>query len=141
MKKMILFPLVALMAAAFACNRENSAQSKTQVDSVKTNVSSQTGPLAKSSGKKGTLLFFMNPDGIPCQMQNEILNEALSEIKEIVDVQYIKTTNPSDKDYFYDFSIRGLPSMLVIDAEKKIIARFTPGIQNRETIVKAIKGL
>ena len=136
MNKTIIVLFVILFAAVIGCRHENSATAKAPEESMKSTAVNQTGP-----GKKGTLLFFMNPDGIPCRMQNEILNDTLSDIRETVDIQYVKTTNPSDRDYFYEYAIRGLPSMLIINADKKIIARFSPGIQNRQSIVAVVRGL
>lgn len=95
----------------------------------------------QSPVKKGTLMFFMNPHGEPCRVQNSILNGVMPSISESVDIRYVKTTNPADEELFYTYAIRGLPSMIIVDAESKVIKRFSPGIQSGDTIRQYVRGL
>ena len=86
-------------------------------------------------------MFFMNPHGAPCQMQNSILNGVMSSISGTVDIRYVKTTNPSDEELFYTYAIRGLPSMIIVDAKNRVVKRFSPGIQSGDSIEQAVRGL
>jgi len=142
MKKTVLFSAMTAMIFISACGNTGSP-SNNSVPATGSTASSvlQTGNTPAAKAKKGTLLFFMNPYGAPCQMQNSILNEALPSIINTVDVTYIKTTNPEDTDAFYAYAIRGLPSMIIIDNNNTVIKRFSPGIQNSDTIVRTVKEL
>jgi thioredoxin 1 len=84
------------------------------------------------------LLFFMNPNGRPCQMQNAILEEIKDSLANLAQVTYIKTTDPGDRDAFFTYGIRGLPSLIIVDRNGREIKRFTPGIQSKETILAAL---
>ena len=86
-------------------------------------------------------MFFMNPHGAPCQMQNSILNGVMSSISGAVDIRYVKTTNPADEELFYTYAIRGLPSMIIVDAKNRVVKRFSPGIQSGDSIEQAVRGL
>jgi thioredoxin 1 len=76
------------------------------------------------------LVFFMNPNGTPCQMQDQILQQMAPELKGKAAVVYYKTTVPSDIAMFQQYGIRSLPALLVTDASGKEIRRATPGIQS-----------
>lgn len=86
-----------------------------------------------------TLLFFMNPNGHPCQMQEKVLAGMNEKIGILAKIQYIKTTDPSARELFEKYGIRGLPSLIVLDRSGKELTRFPPGIQNEETILAALK--
>lgn len=88
-----------------------------------------------------TILFFMNPNGRPCQMQDEILTGMKKELTGLADVVYIKTTESDDREKFYAHGIRGLPSLIVVDKKGDEINRFPPGIQSKETILDALHRL
>ncbi len=81
----------------------------------------------------------MNPNGRPCQSQVTILNGMKDALASIATVKYIKTTVDADQKLFYDYGIRGLPSLVIIDKNGKEIKRFTPGIQDESTILAALK--
>lgn len=82
-----------------------------------------------------TLMFFMNPNGRPCQIQDQMLMEASEAISQKANIQYIKTTVPGDRSLFYDFGIRSLPAIVIVDQEGKVVTRFPPGIQQPEVIL------
>jgi thiol-disulfide isomerase/thioredoxin len=84
------------------------------------------------------ILFFMNPNGHPCQMQNAILEEIKDSLTNLATITYIKTTEPADRDAFETYGIRGLPSLIIVDKDGKELKRFTPGIQSKETILAAL---
>lgn len=84
---------------------------------------SKTAPLPK-------LVFFMNPNGQPCQIQDRILHEMAGELKGKAEVVYYKTTVPADISRFQQYGIRALPTLMLTDAAGKEIRRTTPGIQS-----------
>ena len=84
------------------------------------------------------ILFFMNPNGRPCQMQLEILDGMKEKLKGLATIKYVKTTEQADQALFYDYGIRGLPSLVVLDKTGKEFKRFTPGIQDEKTIMSAL---
>ena len=86
-----------------------------------------------------TLLFFMNPNGRPCQMQDEILGQIRDSLEGCATVRYIKTTVEQDRALFGQYGIRGLPSLIVVDNSGKDLHRFTPGIQPGETILATLR--
>jgi thioredoxin 1 len=118
-------PLVvaALAVAAFALPA--SAQS-TKTASSKA-AASHSAPLPR-------LVFFMNPNGSPCQMQDQILQGMASELKGKANVVYYKTTVPSDIAMFQQYGIRSLPQLVVTDASGKETRRATPGIQSADKV-------
>jgi thioredoxin 1 len=84
------------------------------------------------------ILFFMNPNGRPCQMQNAILEEIKDSLSALATITYIKTTDPKDRDAFETYGIRGLPFLIIVDNNGKELKRFTPGIQSKEDILAAL---
>ncbi|NLD91859.1 MAG: thioredoxin family protein [Fibrobacter sp.] len=91
--------------------------------------------------KESTLLFFMNPNGRPCQIQDEILQSVKGTIDSLVNVQYIKTTISQDQAEFYKYGIRSIPLLIVVDKKGKEIKRFTPGIHEQDKLIAALKKL
>lgn len=85
------------------------------------------------------LLFFMNPNGRPCQMQDDIIQKMGTSLQNVATVKYIKTTNRADYPTFRAYGIRGLPSLIILDENGKESKRFTPGVQSAETIADALK--
>lgn len=104
-------------------------------------VADQPAPEKKDETPKGMLLFFLNPNGKPCQMQSRILNENLAEIEKHVRIQAISTTVPSHRQYFYQLGIRQLPSLVLLDATGNIVHRFSPGIHPGTSILSAVERL
>jgi hypothetical protein len=87
------------------------------------------------------ILFFMNPNGHPCQMQNAILNGIKDSLAGLATIKYYKTTEDADRDAFGKYGIRGLPSLVIADNKGNEISRFTPGIQDKETILSTMHSL
>ncbi len=85
------------------------------------------------------IVFFMNPNGAPCQMQDRILLEMAPELKGKAEVVYLKTTVPADIAKFQQYGIRSLPTLVVTDASGKEIRRATPGIQSAAQVRQLIQ--
>lgn len=92
-----------------------------------------------STEKKGKLLFFLNPNGRPCQMQDKILQGSKADIEKSAKIVYFKTTNRDDLKNFYKYGVRGLPAMILASSDGKVIHRFPLGIQSKATILEKLK--
>jgi thioredoxin 1 len=71
-------------------------------------------------------------------MQNAILDEIKDSFTGKATIKYIKTTEDKDRDAFDNYGIRGLPSLIILDASGKEIKRFSPGIQDKKTILTGL---
>ena len=90
---------------------------------------------------KGTLLFFLNPNGHPCQQQDKILKQNMPEISSKADISYISTTDPMSRFSFNRYGIRRLPSLVLLDANGEVSKHFPPGIRSADEINGALNGL
>lgn len=132
----IIAVIAVAIVAAKRLTRESSTApadvaAVTQPDAPATNA---VNPAAR--GKK--LLFFMNPDGYPCQTQLGILNSVADSLSKVAQVVYIKTTVPADMQKFEEYGIRGLPSLVIADATGRELSRFSPGIQSADAVLAAL---
>lgn len=87
-----------------------------------------------SPGGTPQLLFFLDPNGGPCMMQGRILEGMGEELRGRAAVREIRTTLPEDRPLFAQFGIRGLPSLILVDADGKEIRRLPPGVKSVEEI-------
>jgi len=92
------------------------------------------------SGKK-TVIFFINPEGGPCRAQKELLVKLHKDRKGNFNIAYVSTMNPADQKAFYDYGIRSLPTLVVVDSKGQIGRFFPPGIQSPETLAAALDGV
>jgi thioredoxin 1 len=90
---------------------------------------------------KATLLFFQNPNGGPCKMQKEVLDKLQSSRKGNFNIAAVSTTKQEDQKAFYDYGIRSLPSLVLVDKSGRIARVFAPGIQSIETLTSSLDGL
>ncbi len=93
------------------------------------------------ANSKATLIFFQNPNGGPCKIQKEVLDKLKSDRKGNFNIAVVSTTRQEDQRAFYDYGIRSLPSLVLVDKNGKIARVFAPGIQNAETLTTALDGL
>jgi thioredoxin len=80
------------------------------------------------------LVFFMNPNGGPCQLQDRVLREMSHELNGHAVVVYYRTTEQADLPQFGRYGIRSLPMLVVTDAEGRELRRATPGIHSEPEI-------
>lgn len=105
-----------------------------------------TAPLSTQALKqaitkgKPTLVFFQNPYGGPCKAQKAQLDQVTAKRKDFTIVA-INAMDQNDQQAFYDYGVRSLPSLVLIDKSGKISKVFPPGIQSIETISAALNGL
>lgn len=135
--------IVAAVVAANTLNRStNSAADAASVPQpvamAGTAANTASNPTANASASGRQLLFFMNPDGYPCQVQLEILNGVADSLSKVAQVVYIKTTVPADMQKFEAYGIRALPSLVVADKNGRELERFAPGIQSADAVLAAL---
>jgi len=102
-------------------------------------VSPSSKPAKVAVAPLPTLVFFMNPNGTPCQMQYKILQDGMKDLAKFANVRYVKTTEAADREAFYQYGIRSLPNLILVDNAGKEIVRFAPGIQEMDVIMKSIR--
>lgn len=93
------------------------------------------------SNNKSTVVFFINPQGLPCKEQNEILQKLHKDRTGNFNIAYVSTTNPEDQKAFYDYGVRNLPTVVLVDKNGKIQKVFPPGIQSYRILATALDGL
>ncbi len=84
------------------------------------------------------LVFFMNPNGSPCQAQDQILRGMTAQLAGRVQVLYVKTTDPAAGPWFEHYGIRGIPSLVLTDAAGNELRRATPGIQSARQVLALV---
>ncbi len=127
-----LFALAAAGAALLACS--SGAQEPRPVSPAAAQAPSASHAVAQPAGQRPRLVFFMNPYGRPCQMQDQILRELSGELSQRVEVVYYRTTEPADLARFQEYGIRSLPQILVTDPAGRELRRATPGIQGPDQV-------
>jgi thioredoxin 1 len=130
--------LILLMAiiTIFGCSQEQPTQAAKQSEPAptETNTAQSSPEIAQH-----LLVFFINPDGGPCKMQEDILNQMSAELDGQVLIRPVKTTVQADMDIFYAYGIRALPTILLADSSGKEISRLPPGVHPAETIRNLLK--
>jgi len=136
--------LVAAVVAANTLNRRSSAPAADAVFAAQpvplanTAASATANPTANAAASGRQLLFFLNPDGYPCQVQMQILNGVTDSLSKVAQVVYIKTTEPADMQKFEAYGIRALPSLVIADQNGRELERFAPGIQSANAVLAAL---
>lgn len=98
--------------------------------------------LSQTIGKgRPTLVFFQNPNGGPCKAQQQVLNKLAEKRKGTFTVTPVNAMEQNDQKAFYDYGVRSLPSLVLVDKAGNISKIFPPGIQSVETISAALDGL
>ncbi len=122
----LLLTLMASLLVLAACESAPKTQSTvlTKIEPVYEEVEIST-----STGRHGTLLFFINPNGRPCQAQDKILTDNRPEIRKYAEIQYVSTLNPDHRATYYQYGVRSLPSLILLDEKGNITKRYSPGIQ------------
>lgn len=137
----ILF-LALITTTSFAQDDNKStttAAKKAQPKVEQSKVEQATVSEVKQS--KGTLLFFLNPNGYPCQQQDKIIKQSMVTISDMADVNYIATTDAMSRFTFNRYGVRRLPSLILLDSNGDISKSFPPGIRDADEILTALKSL
>lgn len=131
MRKIALtLPFIVLAALLAACESKSAAP----MAPLSTPALQQT----IGSGGKSTIVFFLNPQGGPCQMQNGVLEQLHKDRSGNFNVAYVNALKPEDEKAFYDYGVRNLPSMVLVNKAGRIDRVFPPGIQSYDTIAAAL---
>lgn len=133
MLKYIFFLLLVFFVAA-CTGDEQSVNPSTSVSTGTpvTELTAEQRGIRQSADFK--MIFFLNPNGAPCQQQISILNDMANELGGKVDVQYVQTTVPADLNIFHDYGIRALPTLLLAQADGKELKRMSPGVKQADDI-------
>ncbi len=129
--------IISIIAISFSCTSFASTEPSKQ-NSDKATKATTTAAIETS---KGTLLFFLNPNGYPCQQQDKILKQNRENISPKADISYISTTDPTSRFSFNRYGIRRLPSLVLLDANGNISKHFPPGIRSADEIKNALSEL
>jgi thioredoxin 1 len=121
--------LLAGLALA-ACSRAEPAAPALPAPAAGVMAAHGTPPAAA----RPRLVFFMNPNGRPCQLQDEILRSMGPALTGAADVVYYRTTEPAELQMFQAYGIRALPQLVVTDGAGRELRRATPGIQAAEAV-------
>lgn len=134
--------LILVFAIVIGCSTEPQAENSSQSGTAQPQkpASLSTQPLT-SKAQSFNLVFFLDPNGGPCRRQNAILQGMSNEFKGKVSLRYVKTTVPADRNLFYQYGIRALPTLLLADASGKEIKRMTPGIKNPADVRALIQSI
>ena len=94
-----------------------------------------------ASNDKPTLVFFLNPMGAPCQAQKVELDKLAPQQKSKFNLANVSVMDPGARQAFYDYGVRSLPSLVLIDKAGNISKVFAPGIQRAAAISTALSVL
>ena len=126
-----LIPALILGISLLGCSESSQTNTATPAES----------PSAQASEKGYSLLFFLNPNGGPCRLQDSILQGMGKELTDAVQLRPVQTNVEADLKTFYAFGIRGLPSLILVDASGKEIRRLPPGVRSAEEIRAVLQTL
>ena len=74
-------------------------------------------------------------------MQREMLDLLVEKRKGTFNIASVSTLNQADQKGFYDYGVRSLPTLVLVDKVGKISRVFSPGIQSLEVLSTALDGL
>jgi len=117
---------IFLLVLAISCKKEVTTTSGATDSKIETT-------------EKPKLLAFLNPNGMPCQQQIEILNQVNGKLPPTIAVKKVLTTNEQDLSLFYQYGVRSLPSLILVNGKGEVINRLSPGIQDESAIINVIK--
>ncbi len=133
MKRLVMF-LTLIMTTLLAAGLAGAGDIKAPLS---------TPELRKTigAGKRTTVVFFLNPNGGPCKAQNEILQKLQKDRKGNFTIAYVSAMQQENQQAFYDYGIRSLPSLVLVDKNGNVSRVFPPGIQSYEALAAALDGV
>ena len=140
MQKYIIFSVLLFLITACSSDEQPNKPSGSDATEAQSSTSA-TASLATRQLASHKMVFFLDPNGGPCRLQVTILNEMANELRGKVDIQYVQTTVPGDRDIFHQYGIRALPTLLLADASGKEIKRMTPGVKQADDIRHLIQSI
>jgi thioredoxin-related protein len=127
--KVLVSVLLASAIFALGCGEKSAQKAPQSTPAIKS---------AIESGKK-TIVFFQNPNGRPCQIQNVELQKLKQTLGDNIKIVYVSAISQADQQAFYDYGIRSLPSIVLLSSKGEIAQYFPPGIHNHDTLMTAVK--
>ncbi len=121
---------VGLGLGAVACSRSDAAPPAATV--------APSHAAQPPSAGLPRLVFFMNPSGRPCQLQDQVLEELAPSLQGRAQIVRFRTTTPGDLAMFERFGIRSLPQLVVTDATGRELRRATPGILAADQVLQLL---
>lgn len=97
--------------------------------------------IKEAKGKENLLLFFINPNGAPCQTQDRILQSMKKRVEAKVKYVYISVNDADNRPLFYEFGVRALPYVVILDKSGSPVSAFPPGIQSEGVLMSDINRL
>jgi thioredoxin 1 len=91
-------------------------------------------PVRPPATGRPRLVFFLNPNGMPCQMQDQVLRGMGAELAARADLVSYRTTDGNDLARFEQYGIRSLPALVLTDSTGVELRRATPGIQSEAQV-------
>jgi thioredoxin 1 len=143
-RKVIVNNIVFILALTiiYGCSTEQQTQEVSQPSTVGPKITDTfITPAEASESLSFNLIFFLNPNGGPCRIQDGILKGMSDEFEGKVSLKYIKTTDPADQKLFYKYGIRALPTLILTDPSGKEIKRMPPGIKKPAEIRAFIESI
>ncbi|PIQ52022.1 MAG: hypothetical protein COW02_11630 [Comamonadaceae bacterium CG12_big_fil_rev_8_21_14_0_65_59_15] len=94
-----------------------------------------------ASNGKPTLIFFLNPMGAPCQAQKVELDKLVAQPSAKFNLANVSVMDQGARQAFYDYGVRSLPSLVLVDKAGNVNKVFAPGIHSAESITAALSAL
>jgi thioredoxin 1 len=131
---------LALGLGATACSRSEAASAAAPAATAPaaTPPAQVAGTAPGAAAGLPRLVFFMNPNGRPCQIQDQILEQVAGSLQGRAVLVRFRTTTPEDLAWFDKFGIRSLPQLVVTDATGRELRRATPGIQDAGQVLQLL---
>ena len=128
-KSLLALSLTALLVAVAVPVMAGDTAAPLSTDELKQTI---------GAGKKNTIVFFQNPMGGPCRAQNDILQKLVKDRKSSFNIAAVSTMRQEDQRAFYEYGVRNLPQLVLVDRKGKIRQFFPPGIQSYEAVASAL---
>ena len=132
--------MLLVLGLTLGCNQGHVSDTSSTEPQKTGETTSQTKADASATSSL-QLLFFMNPNGRPCRIQDDKLSTIKEAVESKAKIVYVRTDVPSDREKFYKYGVRSLPMMIVTDNAGNEKHRFTPGIQSESAILDVLRGL
>ncbi|MCK5836412.1 MAG: hypothetical protein KAH09_04025 [Desulfobacula sp.] len=131
---------ILALGIMMGCSSEQQTADSSQSGNINSQTNtSQSGSAIASEMPDLNLVFFLDPNGGPCIMQNNILVDMADELTGKVQIRYVQTTVPEHRNLFSHYGIRALPTILLADSEGKEIKRMPPGVKKADAILALIQ--
>ena len=137
--RIVLFAALVTAPVAPAADKVSPAKSAPEAAKATPPKANAPATPAPKPAPKPTLIFFMNPAGRPCQMQDQILTDSKAQWEPLATLRYVRTDTAADQDVFYKYGVRSLPNLILVGPDGKEIRRYSPGIQSADSILSGVR--